>query len=182
MKLLTKYNNSLGYTIIELLAVISILVIISGVISGILYSALRGSGKTRITTDISQNGNYAMSVISNIIIDSASVTQIDGVDISDCTASPSGSSITLKRLDGSYTSLSCSGATIASNSASLINTNEVQIEEGSCVFSCMQGSLDSYSVPVVGVTFTIRDKDSGTFESQGSAVFNNSISLRNFSP
>lgn len=176
------FRQSLGYTIIELLTVVSILVIISGIISGILYSTLRGSSKTRITTEVTQNGSYAVSVISNIIIDSTSVTQIGGIDISDCTASPSGTSISLRRLDGATTTLSCANNTISSDSASLINTNNVQIEDNSCFFYCKQVSNDPYSIPIVGVTFKVRDKATGLFESQSSATFDTSISIRNYSP
>lgn len=171
-----------GYTIVELLAVVFILVIISGMISGILYSTLRGSNKTRITTEVTQNGNYAMSVISNIIVDSRSVTNVGGTDISDCTASPSGTSISLKRLNGTITNLSCANNTISSDSASLINTNQVQIENNSCFFYCSQTTNDPYAIPIVGVTFKVKDKATGLFESQSNATFDTSVSIRNYSP
>lgn len=180
--MIRKLKQNRGYTIAELLAVISILVIISGIISGILYSTLRGSNKTRITTEVSQNGSYVVSVLSSIITDSNSVTQINGGDISDCTASPVGDSITLERLDGEFTTLSCAGNTISSNSVSLINTNQVQIEEGSCSFSCAQLSDDPYAVPMIQFTFRVKDKDSAFFENQAGATFESSVSLRNYSP
>lgn len=176
-KLKTKQK---GYTIIELLAVISILVIISGIVSGILYSTLRGTNKTKITTEVSQNGAYALSVITNDIIDSGSVTQIDGVDVLDCTAAPTGTAITLKRLDGTNTVLSCSGNTISQDGKSLVNSNTVSVT--SCTFSCSQKSDDSYSIPSVGINFTIQQKSGNFAEQKSSSTFNTSVTMRNYTP
>jgi type II secretory pathway pseudopilin PulG len=175
-------KNILGYTIVELLAVIAILVIISGVISGILYSTLRGSNKTKITTNVTQNGNYAISVISAAIINSRSITQIDGSDITDCTTSPSGSSITLTGASGGTTVFSCQSGDITSNGNSLIDTTVVQVADSSCSFYCSQEPTNPYSIPLVGVAFTIEDKSSEFAESQGSAAFDSATSLRNYSP
>lgn len=180
------YMSEKGYSIIELLTVIGILVIITSLITAILYSTLRGSGKTKITTAVAQNGNYALSVISNAIISSDAVTSIGANPINDCTASPSGQMIGLKYPDGSTVSISCSGNTISSNSASLIDTTQVQIDTSNpanCYFYCSQNSTDPYAVPVVGFGFTITEKTgSSFFENKSSAVFNTSVSLRNFSP
>ncbi len=169
-----------GYTIIELLAVVSILVIISGIISGILYSTLRGTGKTRINTEISQNGAYALSVFTNSVVDSGSVTQINDVDIDDCTASPSGTSITLKRLDGSATNFACSDNTISKDGVSVVNNNIVSITN--CSFTCRQKSDDPYSIPSVDISFTISQKSGNFVELTGTSTFNTSVSMRNYAP
>ena len=171
-----------GYTLIELLAVISILVILTGIISGIIYSTLRGGSKTRITTEVTQNGTYAIGVISNILAPSRGVTKVGGVEINDCTTVQTGSSITVKSIDGGETTFACSGTNISSNSVSLINTNQVQIQPGSCSFSCQQKSTDAYSIPVVSVKFTIEDKNAALFENKSSSLFKTSVSLRNYSP
>lgn len=171
-----------GYTIIELLAVVSILVIISSVIVGILYGSLRGSSKTKITTEVVQNGNYVLSVFSSAVVDSVNVTQINGVNINDCTASPSGTSVTLKRLDESTTTFSCANNSVSSGSASLINESQVQIGDNSCTFYCDQKSDDAYAIPIVGVKFTLEDKNTGLFETRSSSIFETSVSIRNFSP
>ena len=171
-----------GYTIIELLAVVSILVILAGIISGILYSTLRGSAKTKITTEVVQNGNYAISVLTNLISSSSSVTGIGGVEIQDCTASPIGTSISLKNIDGDKYTISCSGNNISSGSASLINTHQVQIRTNSCQFYCSQKAVDPYSIPIVGIEFVVEDKSTGLFESKSSSFFKTSVSMRNYSP
>jgi hypothetical protein len=86
----------------------------------------------------------------------------------------------VKRLSGATTTISCENGTIASDSASLINTDEVQAE--GCNFSCSQITGDPYSVPIVSFEFTVKEKVAGLFESQSSAAFKSSVSLRNFSP
>jgi len=181
------YNRQSGYTIIEMLAVVSILVVITGIITSILYSTLRQSSKVKITTDVAQNGQYATSVLRSIITDSRDITQIDGSAISDCTANPSGvSSITLKRLDGGSTVIACTGNTIASNSASLINNqvpaNNQPLKVQSCTFACSQLVNDPYSVPRVDISFSVSDLNTGQFETKSSATFSVSTSLRVYSP
>lgn len=185
-KLAGKVGNSLrnreGYTIIELLAVISILVILAGIISGILYSTLRGSSKTRITSEVTQNGDYAISVLTNMISSSTSVTKIGGVEIQDCTANPSGTSISLKNIDGDEYSIFCTGNNISSGSSSLINTNQVQVRVNSCQFYCSQKAADPYSIPIIGIELIIEDRNAGLFENKASSLFKTSVSMRNYSP
>lgn len=173
---------------IELLAVVSILVALTGIITGILYSTLRGSNKVKITTEVSDNGAYVISVITNAINDTRNITQVGGVDINDCTGSPVGKSITLKRLNGSTTVFACSGNTIASssaslgNSTSLINTNQVQSDYSSCSFTCMQKADDLYAVPIITMNFKIGDLGVNAQELKGSATFNTSVAVRNYLP
>lgn len=175
-----KLNSKQGYTIVELLAVVSILVIISGIISGILYSTLRGTGKTRINTEVSQSGAYALSVFTNAVVDSGSVTQINDVDISDCTASPSGTSVTLRRLDGATTKFSCTNNTINKDDVSIVNNNIVSISN--CSFTCKQKTDDSYSIPSVDISFTVSQKAGKFVELIGTSTFNTSVTMRNYAP
>lgn len=174
-----------GYTLIELLTVMSILTILFSIIGGILYSSLRGSSKAKITTSVAQNGNYALSIISNIIISSSSVAKVGGVTVADCTASPSGQTITLNRSDGGVSVLSCANDTIASNSASLIDTTSVKVDSTSisnCYFYCNQIAGDPYAVPIVGFGFTLQEKNVTLFENRSKSKFESSTSLRNYSP
>ncbi|OIP57349.1 MAG: hypothetical protein AUK12_04025 [Candidatus Levybacteria bacterium CG2_30_37_29] len=180
-----------GYTLIELVTVMGILVVISNIIIGIVYTTLRGSNKTRITTTVAQNGNYALSVISNTITTSESVIKINDTDISDCTTSPSGQTIDLIRYDGGVTTLSCLNSTIASSSGSLaeplvdlIDKSQVENDSSTCYFKCIQSESDPYSVPTVEYSFTLSDKNAagGLFETKSQATFKSSTSLRNYNP
>ncbi len=191
-----------GYTLAELLAVLSIFVIITGIVTAIIYSTLRGSSKTKITTEVSQNGQYATSVIAGIIADSRNVLAVNGTTFDDCTTLKDSSviptpappaapqSITLKRMDGGVTILSCQGSgndtIIASNGASLINNNAVKAS--ACKFTCSQVSLlpgspvDPYDIPIIGVSFNLSEKNAALFESKSQSSFNTTTSLRVYSP
>lgn len=186
LMLLKETKSQQGYTIIELLTVVGILVVISGLIAGILYSTLRGSNKTKVSTAVAQNGTYALSVIADSVVSAYSVTAINGNPIIDCTASPSGKIIALKKSDGSTISFSCANNTIASGSASLLDTSQVKIDTSSlsnCYFYCYQPNSDPYSTPIVGFGFTITDKNTSTLlENKASSTFNTSVSLRNYRP
>lgn len=189
-----------GYTVAELLAVVTILVVISGVVMGIIFSTIRGSSKTKITTEVSQNGQYALSVINGIISNSRNVVSINGATFDDCTAGPSSDTlvptpagnspnIVLKRLDESNTTISCmlvNGTyTVAVNGVSLLNTKSVQAS--ACSFSCSQqlsipGAPDPYAIPLITVSFKVLQVGSQVSESQASATFKSSTSMRVYSP
>lgn len=201
-------NKQEGYTIIELLAVISILVVMSGIIVSILYSTLRGSSKTKITSEVTQNGSYVLSVVNKTINDSRSVTMIGALnvgdvintnDVQDCKNKlTSTNSITLKRLDGTKTRFACGNVGVDGSNIyaitintdpsgvgaerPLINANSVAVEENSCSFTCDQSSGDLYAYPIVGVKFKLKDKGATVAESQGSQVFQTSVSLNNYLP
>ena len=188
-------TSNKGYTIIELLAVAGILVVLSSIIVGIIYSTLRGSRKTQLITQVSQNGRYSVTVLEGIISDSRNITKMGATDIDDCTSNPSSigssssptSSITLARLDGGTTTLACSSLpnaygfpvyTIASNGVSLLDTTNVK--SSFCTFSCSQIAQDPYSIPIVNVSYKIV----GLFQSYSSPGFTAAVStsLRVYSP
>lgn len=181
-------NNQKGYTLVELLAVTSIIVIVSGLIVGILYSTLRGGNKTKVTNDVSQNGNYALSIISNTARLAESVTKVGGVAISDCTTLKSGTSIEFKQSDNSLVAFSCDiqSASIASSSGSittyLIDNNSVKVDPASCTFSCLQNNANPYSQPIISVSFTVSQRANTTSENTADSPFNTSVTMRNFSP
>lgn len=191
----TNLHNA-GYTVVELLAVISILVVTSGIIISILYSTLRTSSKTKITTEVSQSGSYVLSVITNEVRSSRNVSMIDEVPIQDCVAAspsppPSGQSITFKKIEGSQKTFACEEIldsndetvyTLTEDGVSLINTSVVQLEPNSCSFTCDQAAGDLYAYPIIRVSFRLKDKSSSGPESQGSALFQTSVSLNNYLP
>ncbi|MCL5433255.1 MAG: prepilin-type N-terminal cleavage/methylation domain-containing protein [Patescibacteria group bacterium] len=82
------FNSRKGFTLIELLAVMIVLIVVGVIIVEILYSTMRGSGKTNLITQIRQNGNFTISQMSKIIRDAKSFDGVgkvaDGVDIVNC--------------------------------------------------------------------------------------------------
>lgn len=176
-----------GYTIVELLAVVTILVAVAGIIAALITQTLRGSSRTTVTNNVSQAGNYVMSVITNSIITAKNVVAVGGEDIIDCTQNPSGSSIELLVSDRKGTiTYACGNDTISSNSASLIDTNRLRIDTDdalACYFTCRQYSNDPYTPPVIEFGFTLSQKEENAlFESRATAPFNTSALMRNYSP
>ena len=61
-------NFQSGYTLIELLAVITIVVVVGVIITGILISSLRGGSKSNVLDNVRQNGNSTITQMSKMII------------------------------------------------------------------------------------------------------------------
>ena len=174
-------KNNKGYTLIEMLAVIGVFVILVGMISAILFSTVRGSNKSKISGQVSQDGAYAMSLLSNSIIDSGAVTELPvGTAIDDCTTNPTGTSIKLKRLDETTTTFACENNTMTKDGNPVVNSNYTQIT--SCSFTCQQKSDDPYSIPIISIGFTISDKNANLFENKSSSTLSTKVSLRNYAP
>lgn len=169
-------NSEKGYTLVEFLVVIIILVSITSIIAGIVFSTLRGADRSTSSNLVSQNGNTALSVMSSIIQSSKDVRSIDGEAISDCVGSPamSGESIELLRSDGDISKLSCTEDTIASNEDQLIS-DDVRVVSGSCSFACSQSSV--FETPFIEISFSLFEV--GKLEAQQD--FGTSVYLRNFS-
>jgi prepilin-type N-terminal cleavage/methylation domain-containing protein len=66
--------SSKGFTLIELIVVVSLLVIIGGVGASIFASVFRSYNKANIINRVEQNGNYALSVMESQIRNAQSVS------------------------------------------------------------------------------------------------------------
>lgn len=174
-----------GFTLIELVIVMGIFVIIGTIIVSILSSTFQGNTKARISTDITQNGNYVLNLLSNLILNSQkfqSITDLSSVVTTTCaTTGTTGKSITVTGFDGGNTTLFCDEAatipTISSNSASLLDTSQVKVVPGSCSFTCTQA--DAYSLPRIDITFQLQNAAGTISEKQATSTFSTSFSLRN---
>ncbi len=184
-------KKNTGYTIVELLAVVTILVTVTGIIAALITQTLRGSSKTNITNQVAQVGNYAASVISNSIISAENVIAVNGKNVADCTGnpSPSGRSIELFISEKGGTILYECGKdeygndTISSNSASLIDTSRLKIDTSTCYFTCSQASIDPYTPPIITFGFILtQNSDDALFENRETAPFSTSVLMRNYRP
>lgn len=195
-----KYNivRSGGYTLIELLIVMMLLIVTGTVVVGILNATYRGTSKSKITSDIAQNGNYALSTISNVLTNSRqliSFTPTNSASITDCVNTPpAGQSLTVLGFDGGTTTFTCNEneLTISSSSAifsalpptptpykitQLIDTSRVKLAPATCSFTCTQ--QDIYSPPRIDVRFQLVNSAGTASDKTGAASFNTSVSLRN---
>jgi len=173
-------NSNLGYTVIELLAVVAILVTVTGVIAAMVTQTLRGGGRSSITNEVSQSGNYVTSVITNSAIYAENVTAVNGDPVTDCTQNPTGTSIDLfMSSSGGTIRYACSEDTISSNGASLIDTTKIKAE--SCFFTCKQQDNDPYTPPIIEFGFVLSQlSDNALYENREQAPFETSILMRNY--
>lgn len=187
-----KIKSVKGFTLVELLAVMFILTTVGTIVVSILFSALRNGNKGNTINDVRQNGEFIVSQMSKMITYSSQFCGVstDGVGsadscdqnsagstfTTDCTISPSPSYnyIKIGSFDGGQTVFSCSGGTIASNGASMINTSGFNIS--SCSFTCSQ----SQASRTIDINFTLEKINSGVFvENNTSIPFETSVTLRN---
>ncbi len=185
-------NFQRGYTLVELLAVITIIVVVGVIVAGILVSSLRGGSKSNVLDNVRQNGNYAITQMSKMILYAQNFNGVSADNTfytTDCTqvipSSPSPaptpspkvySYIKITSFDGGQTIFSCNGSTIASNGASLVDTATVSLV--SCTFSCIQDNFGQ--APTIGISFTLSQNTGSAFaEKQATIPFNTSITIRN---
>jgi len=190
-----KIENSRGYTLIELLAVMLVLTAVGTIIGAIFVSALRGGNKSTTTNDIRQNGNYAITQMSKMIAFAKSfngITDFDRVTHTNCVAPEGGAkpyaSVTITSFDDGVTTFSCEkdpktgtyGA-LASRSGALqpiylIDTNTINVFP--CNFTCTQANL--FSPITININMTLQKQvSSGFSETQTVIPFNTSVTLRN---
>jgi prepilin-type N-terminal cleavage/methylation domain-containing protein len=148
-----KQQNEKGYTLVELLAVISILVVVGTIIASILTSVLRSSNKSTNTETVRANGNYAIAQMSKMI---TYAQKLEGVSVTgnfsdptqyqtDCTAQASPPTrykyIQIKSFDGGITTFSCANSQIASQSSTIstpvADWTSCATETGQCSFTGM---------------------------------------------
>lgn len=185
-------NSQSGYTLIELLAVIIILVTVGGLITSILVTSLRGGNKSNTTNEVRENGNYIISQMSKMItfaksFDGVSTDGTPNSYVANCivtqppppTPAPAPVSyqyIKITSFDGGQTVFSCNGSAIASNGASLINVSNLSVS--ACSFLCTQTNL--LSSPTIDINFTLSKAAAGLFvENQSKIIFQTSVTPRN---
>ncbi len=194
-------NRIRGYTLIELLAVMVVMIATGTIITSILVTTLRGGNKGNTTNNVRQNGNYVITQMTKMIAYARSFDGVstDGTTYSpDCTVTippppnPTPTPIPYKYIkitsfDGGTTIFSCNGSTdippytIASQSA-LSSTGQSLIDSSlritSCVFYCSQDNISAS--PRIDIDFTITSGAASLFaESKSSISFQTSVTPRN---
>lgn len=174
-----------GYTLIELLAVMIIMITVGLIIAVILVSSLRGSSKTNTIDTIRQNGNYTILQISKMLEFAQSfggVSTSGSTYTSDCTSPTTQYSyIKITSFDNGTTTFFCDlsnskiSSISASLNASLINSNEVTLSQ--CFFTC---SRNVTVPPTIGINFTLSQKNANAiFEKKETINFQTSVLMRN---
>jgi type II secretory pathway pseudopilin PulG len=192
----------LGFTLVELLISMFLILSITAVVMTIFVAGLRGSSQSSAQVEVRQNGDLATLEISRMI---RSAQNFNGVSVdgstgftSSCYAgSVSGptptpqqyKSVQITGFDGGVTNISCpltdTQTAISSTSAGLVSnvslTDSVAVTvlPSSCYFTCQQQAPTD--LPVIGVNFTMQsNKVSGASGQSVSQDFHTSVVPRNY--
>lgn len=166
-----------GFTLIELLVSVGVFVIIAVVGSNLFFTILKGSGKTKILTEVKQNGDFAISVMERMIRNARKVS-------GDCTNRMG--SLEIENPDGQTTTFEfCGGPDnlVASKSGVMncsdgrLTNNKVRLVSGT--FNCDPG--DKLKPAVVVVDFILSQTGSPSRpEEQATINFRTTVTLRNY--
>ncbi|MGB9911061.1 MAG: PulJ/GspJ family protein [Microgenomates group bacterium] len=165
-----------GFTLLEMMIVITILALIAVVGSGSFFSILRGSTKTKNLSLVKQNGDYALSVMERMIRNARSLK-------APTTSGPT-DSILIVNPDGGETLFKCDSTTdpptISSGSASLIS-NEVKVSSDcNTFFNVVLGRKELESTRI-DISFTlVPNKEIERPEEKAEINFKTSVTMRNY--
>jgi prepilin-type N-terminal cleavage/methylation domain-containing protein len=198
-------NSNQGFTLVELLISIIVLVVIGSVITGIISSSLRGSSKANNIEKIRQAGNYALNQITKGITytqafnkqatglsNDYNVTPPDLPYPSVCSSSPGTQYkyITVQSTSSILTRYNCddstltvatkqnvAGSTFTDPPDNLVDASSFALT--GCNFTCIQAENE---VPIINIKFKIGPKNpSGLAEDNISSevTFETSVTMRN---
>lgn len=162
-----------GFTLLEIIVSVGILVIVATLMAQVLFTTAHVNKKTEILTDIKQNGNFALDVISRMVRSAKSIDVCGPHELS------------ITNPDNNVTTFGCDAGRIASESS----TPTVYLSSGTLTLSssgasdCTGNSL-TFSCPLaqsqVTVIFTLGQLGvAGSAYESGSASFQSTISMRN---
>ncbi len=152
-----------GFSLIEIIVVISIMGLIAVIASGFLLVSMAASQKAQITKEVRQNGNYALSVMEGMVLNSLFV------------GCSSPNIIRTEDDQREPTVFLCSQGKISSNSANLTN-DRILISD--CDFSCESPSGRPTKVKI---KFTASQSGVGLRASEkASLIFKTEVVTKNF--
>jgi len=163
-----KKNINGGYTLIEMIVTVAVLLIIIG--SGLMsfYRTLRGGIRTDLTSLLDSNARATMNSLT-FLLKQSQIETLDGADKNDCLAAGvvglTGESLLITTFDGDDTTLSLDGDRVASVSASqsktvLVSSDSLQVSDLSFDWKCGSGQRDVVSVVLTAVAIEISGETS----------------------
>ena len=156
-----------GFSLVEILIVISIFSVIGILSTRIILLTMRGAKKSDSQVRVRENVNYALSIIER---------QIRNSEVVNCASSTS-SQIIYTSLEGVASTFSCvsgSDSYILSGTSRLTSSD---ISITSCLFSCTQ--TNENDPPVMKVKIVAEDKNNTSVEN-GSVTVETEIVTRNY--
>lgn len=123
-----------GFSIVEILTVITVFVLLISVANQAFFTSLKGQSKTDVSVKVKQSANYAISFMERSLHSAQSV--------SSCTET----SIVYLDSNGNQQTFSCQNGMIYSSSNALTSSDS---NVTNCVFSCLQeGGLKTVDIDI----------------------------------
>ncbi len=165
-------NSKRGFTLVEILVAISVMAIIMVMGSNMFFTILKGATKTRVLTEVKQNGNYAVSVMQRMIRNAKRVENQGSNHIT--IRNPDGEETTFRFYFNPYFLIASESAGLTGSNARLTSEN-VKLISGT--FSHTEGG-ESQPDKVV-INFILSRTEGARVEETASVDFKTTVILRN---
>lgn len=170
-----------GFSLVELLVVVTLTVMIISAASSVLVSALLNGGKVNTTKTIKQNGDYALGQMTTLLRNAYKLLPNDAGD----TCEAGMSQIRFQSFDEGITTfgrtvISSTDARIASGSGNVYLTSDAVYLTNTLTFDCSK-SADG-SITNVGISFTLTKGNSTAdrITDYGTQSFDGNVTIRSF--
>ena len=173
-----KKEKKSGYSLIELLVVITLIAILGTLTAEAFILGLRAQSKSEIVKEVKQNADYIGQVVENMIRNS-----ID-IQVTQCNSNTQ--ELTIRSPDGLFTSFDCTSSVMASISGQYpvptvylsLSNNRVAVENCNFRVVCPTPPINPKYV-----FFNFKLTQTGSNlpkEKQASIEYQNTVSLRNY--
>lgn len=166
--MINKKNKNKGFTLVEIMVVVTVLALIMVSIIGVVISIFKVQNQTKSSSKVVSGGNMILSELKKNILNSNRLSIICSEDKKSVTFA--------NNFDGKITTISCSGGKIASISAQTVylNSGDTSIVDCSQFVSCY--TQPSLEVSGVVFRFGVGSSTAGVGITQS---FNMEVTIRN---
>jgi prepilin-type N-terminal cleavage/methylation domain-containing protein len=150
------HQSQSGFTLIEILVVVSLSVIITLAAAGLFFTTLISNSKKNVLTTIRDEGDYALSQMEFLLRNAVSLTA-NPTSPTDPVCATGMSTISLKSADNGITTLSVQNSKIASQSAAVgtpVYLTSTATQLSNLSFNCEQAT-QNYGTYVT-ISFTLQ--------------------------
>jgi len=174
--MIKRKSSAKGFSIIEVIVMIGILGLIGVIATGVFFTTLRSSTRSRVSENLKQKGDFTLNVIEKMVRGASFLPDLTA----DCDGDDK-SSLSVVSHDGFTTTFDCSADRIASVSAeqgTVVLLEDVSRIDCDHFISCLVGSG---GVPEVVIDFTLyQGGDSELPYEKSSINFHTQVTPRNY--
>lgn len=176
-------NIKKGFTLIEMLVMVAIMVTVGSLAAIIFFTTLKGASKSDVIREVKQNGEYALSVMERMIRNAKSIEAVGNCLVKGGCSSGIGTCLKIKNPDNQTTTFMMepvgSLLKIAANSGNYLTNDKVKlVSPPGLIFIC---TANSGKPDVVTIRFTLSQAASSARpEETASIPFETTVSLRTY--